>query len=129
MKLSVVYVDDQEAALGFYRDKLGLVVKQDASYGPGARWLTLVSPEDSDGVQLLLSALDTELGSDDFQRRQFEAGKPALSFAVADIQALSDELTASGVRFILPPTKQPYGGIDAVADDGCGNYVNFSQED
>lgn len=127
LKLSVVYVADQDDALQFYRDKLGLKVKTDASYGPDARWLTVVSPEDEDGIELLLSKVDDQIGSDDFQQRQYAAGKPALSFEVADVQAVFDELTAKGVRFTLAPTVQPYGGIDAVADDGCGNYVNFSQ--
>lgn len=128
LKLSVVYVADQDDALGFYRDMLGLKVKRDASYGPNARWVTVVSPEDEDGVELLLSKVDPQIGSDEFQRRQYEAGKPALSFDVADVQAVFDDLSAKGVRFSLAPTSQPYGGIDAVADDGCGNYVNFSEE-
>ena len=102
-------------------------MKTDASYGPDARWVTVVPPDDTDGVELLLAKIDSRTGSDEFQRRQFEAGKPALSFAVDDVQAVYDRLSAEGVRFVLAPTIQPYGGIDAVADDGCGNYVNFSQ--
>lgn len=129
LKLSVVHVLDQGDALDFYRDKLGLKVKIDASYGPDARWLTLVSPEDENGIELLVSKVDSEIGSDVFQRQQYYAKKPALSFDVADVQATFDQLTAKGVRFTLAPTVQPYGGVDAVADDGCGNYVNFSQED
>jgi catechol 2,3-dioxygenase-like lactoylglutathione lyase family enzyme len=96
--------------------------------GPDARWLTVVSPEDEGGVELLVIPGSSETGSDQFQRRQYEAGKPALSFAVSDVHAVFDDLSAQGVRFTLEPTAQPYGGIDAVADDGCGNYVNFSQE-
>ena len=128
LKLSVVHISNYEDALGFYRDKLGLVVKRDAAYGPDARWLSLVSPLDEDGVELVLSRVDAADGSEEFQRRQFDAGSPALSFDVEDVHGLHADLVAQGVRFILTPTAQPYGGTDAVADDGCGNYVNFSQE-
>ena len=70
IKLTVVHVSDQDEALDFYRDKLGLQVKKDTAYGPDARWVSLVSPEALDGVELVLAKTDPSIGSDVFQRQQ-----------------------------------------------------------
>jgi catechol 2,3-dioxygenase-like lactoylglutathione lyase family enzyme len=126
IKLAGIFVEDQDAALKFYTDVLGFQVKTDAPYGPGARWLTVVSPEEPDGTELLLTPVDEAAVG--LQRALRAAGKPALSFTTDDCRRDHRELVAKGVHFTLEPTKMEYGGTDAVFDDGCGNLINLHQE-
>jgi len=127
IKFAVVYVDDQDKALDFYTNKLGFTVKQDQSYGPNARWLSVAS-EDNSEVELLLEKVSSETGTKEFQKKMFEAGKPANSFYVKDIEKIYKELLDEDVEFTMKPSKQPYGGIDAVLKDDCGNLINLHQE-
>lgn len=120
-----IAVDDQEKAREFYTGVLGMQVKVDASYGEGARWLTVVSPEDPDGTELLLGPLDEETAA--LQARRREGGKPTISFTTEDCRRSYEELTARGAVFVTEPHERPYGGIDAVLEDGCGNLLNLHQ--
>lgn len=126
IKLAGIFVEDQDAARKFYTNVLGFQVKTDAAYGPGQRWLTVVSPEDPDGTQLLLSPGDEAATA--LQRAQRAAGKPAVSLTTDDCRREHRELVAKGVTFTLEPTKMEYGGTDAVFDDGCGNLINLHQD-
>jgi catechol 2,3-dioxygenase-like lactoylglutathione lyase family enzyme len=123
--LTTVYVDDQEPARRFSTDVLGLRLKDDVPYDATERWLTVASPEDPAGPELVLKLADEPARA--FQQANRERGQPVLSFATADCQREYDRLTARGVEFTLAPTRMAYGGTDAVFDDGCGNLVNLHQ--
>ncbi|MCU1479441.1 MAG: glyoxalase/bleomycin resistance protein/dioxygenase [Subtercola sp.] len=113
-------VDDQAKALAFYTDVLGFVKKTDIDLG-AFRWLTVVSPEHPDGVELLLEP-DAHPAAATFKAALRADSMAFTSFAVNDLGRVYDELRAKGVTFIQPPT--PAGGVDmAVLDDTCGNYI------
>jgi catechol 2,3-dioxygenase-like lactoylglutathione lyase family enzyme len=120
-----VFVADQERARDFYTGMLGLQVKNDAAYGPSARWLTVVSPEDPDGTELLLAPLNDAAKALQATRR--ESGTPAASFTTDDCQRSFEELRHRGVVLVSEPRTMGYGGIDAVFEDGCGNLLNLHQ--
>jgi catechol 2,3-dioxygenase-like lactoylglutathione lyase family enzyme len=125
MKINVtsVLVDDQAKALAFYTDVLGFVKKTDIPAG-GARWLTVVSPEAPDGVELLLEP-DAHPAARPFKEALVADGMPYTSFAVDDVQAEFDRLTGLGVRFTQPPTEM--GPVTtAVLDDTCGNLIQIA---
>jgi predicted enzyme related to lactoylglutathione lyase len=123
--LTEVFVDDQSKAHAFYTVVLGLEVKVDASYGDGGRWLTVVSPEDPNGTELLLAPMTS--GAEGLQAARRESGTPAVSFTTDDCWRTYEELKAKGAVFVAPPTERTYGGIDAVFEDGCGNLLNLHQ--
>jgi catechol 2,3-dioxygenase-like lactoylglutathione lyase family enzyme len=115
-----VLVDDQEKALRFYTDVLGFVTKTEIPMGEH-RWLTVVSPEDPDGVELALEP-DEHHGAQAFKKTLVEDGIPYTSFAVADVEAEFARLTGLGVTFTQPPTAM--GEMTtAVLDDTCGNLI------
>jgi catechol 2,3-dioxygenase-like lactoylglutathione lyase family enzyme len=123
INLASVFVDDQAKALAFYTDVLGFVTKTDVPTGE-FRWLTVVSPEAPDGVELLLEPNDHP-AAQAFQQAIVADGIPATSFAVDDVQAEFERLTAKGVRFVQPPT--PMGPVTtAVLDDTCGNLIQIA---
>jgi predicted enzyme related to lactoylglutathione lyase len=122
--LTSVYVEDQDKALKFYTDVLGFIKKADFPVGE-ARWLTVVSPEDPDGPQLLLEPSDNT-AAQTFKKALFEQGIPLTAFAVQDVQAEYERMTAQGVVFSMPPT-QTEGPIMAVFDDTCGNLIQIFQ--
>ena len=121
-----IYVDDQDQAERFYTQTLGLQVKTSAAYGPGERWLTVVSPEEPDGVELVLHLADAPART--FQAASRERGRPVLSLHTDDCQREAERLKAKGVVFVKEPGRMPYGGIDAVFDDTCGNLLNLHQD-
>lgn len=125
MKIYVtsVFVDDQEKALQFYTGALGFVKKTDIPLGED-RWLTLVSPDDPDGTELLLEP-DGHPAVRPFKQALVEDGIPCASFAVDDVNAEFQRLSALGVRFTQPPVKM--GGVTtAVFDDTCGNLLQIA---
>ncbi|MGH9214298.1 MAG: VOC family protein [Acidimicrobiales bacterium] len=128
MKIGIVdvFVDDQDRARDFYTNMLGLQVKTDAAYSPTDRWLTVVSPEDPEGTQLLLTRLSDPALALQLARR--EAGTPAVSFTTDDCAGRFRELRDRGVVFVAEPAVLGYGGIDAVFEDGCGNLLNLHQD-
>jgi catechol 2,3-dioxygenase-like lactoylglutathione lyase family enzyme len=120
-----VLVDDQVKALAFYADVLGFVKKADIPLGD-ARWLTVVSPEDPAGTELLLEP-DSHPAAGPFKAALVEDGIPATSFAVDDVQAEFDRLQGLGVQFTQPPTEM--GPVTtAVFDDTCGNLIQIAQQ-
>ena len=121
--LTSVLVDDQAKALRFYTDVLGFVKKQDVPTGEH-RWLTVVSPEAPDGVQLLLEP-DEHPAAGPFKAALVEDGVPYTSFSVADVQSEFDRLKAAGVVFTQEPTTM--GPVTtAVFDDTCGNLIQIA---
>jgi catechol 2,3-dioxygenase-like lactoylglutathione lyase family enzyme len=119
-----VFVDDQQKALEFYTDKLGFVAKNDVPAG-AFRWLTVVSAEEPDGVELLLEP-DDHPAAKAYTSALMEDGIPAASFAVDDLDATYQELTAKGVRFTQEPTPMGPELKTAVLDDTCGNLIMLS---
>ena len=122
MRITVtsVLVDDQEKALRFYTDVLGFVKKTEIPMGEH-RWLTVVSPENPDGVELALEP-DEHHGARAFKDTLVEDGIPYTSFAVDDVQKEYERLTALGVRFTQEPTLMGQM-TTAVLDDTCGNLI------
>jgi len=127
INLTSVFVDDQEKALRFYTEILGFQKKHDIPLGSGEhRWLTVVSPEDPEGTELLLEP-DAHPAVRPFVSALVEDGIPSTSFAVRDVAAEHERLEALGVRFTLPPTD--FGPVvAAVFDDTCGNLIQMAQE-
>ncbi|KAA0219528.1 MAG: VOC family protein [Phycisphaerae bacterium] len=125
--LSSVLVDDQEKALRFYTQTLGFQKKRDIPLGGGeCRWLTVVSPENPEGVELVLEP-DGHPAVKPFKAALVEDGIPWTSFAVGDVAAEHKRLVSLGVRFTQPPTD--FGAvITAVFDDTCGNLIQIAQE-
>jgi len=120
-----VLVDDQDKALRFYTDVLGFVKKIDVPLGV-ARWLTVVSREDPDGVELLLEP-DAHPAATPFKRALVEDGIPFTSFDVIDVNAEYKRLVGAGVRFTQPPVDM--GPVTtAVFDDTCGNLIQIAQK-
>ena len=127
MKIVVtsVLVDDQEKALRFYRDVLGFLPKLDVPMGE-YRWLTLVSPDDPDGTQLLLEP-DAHPAAKPFKAALVADGVPFTSFAVEDVRSEYERLASLGVRFTQPPLAMETVTI-AVFDDTCGNLIQIAQQ-
>jgi catechol 2,3-dioxygenase-like lactoylglutathione lyase family enzyme len=124
--LTSIYVDDQDRAERFYTQVLGLQVKASAPYGPNERWLSVVSPEEPDGVELVLHLADEPARA--FQAASRAAGRPVLSLRAEDCAAEAERLKAKGVVFVKEPGRMAYGGMDAVFDDTCGNLLNLHQD-
>jgi predicted enzyme related to lactoylglutathione lyase len=124
IKLTSIYVDDQEKALRFYTDVLGFVKKADFSQGP-FRWLTVASPEESDGTELQL-ALNNNPAANTYQQAIFQQGQPAAMFFTDDVQADYERIKARGAEFTMPPTKVT-GSTIAMVNDTCGNLIQLTQ--
>ncbi|AZK97262.1 MULTISPECIES: VOC family protein [Streptomyces] len=121
-----VFVDDQDKALSFYTDVLGFVKKTEIPLG-AARWLTVVSPEDPDGTELLLEP-DGHPAVNPYKTALVRDGIPAASFAVDDVRAEYDRLRGLGVRFTQEPMAM--GPVTtAVLDDTCGNLIQLMHTD
>ena len=102
IKITSVYVDDQEKALRFYTDVLGFVKKADFSQGP-YRWLTVASPDDPNGAELQL-ALNDDPAAKAYQQAMFQQSQPAAVFFTSDVQADYERMKARGAEFTVPPT-------------------------
>jgi catechol 2,3-dioxygenase-like lactoylglutathione lyase family enzyme len=127
MRINVtsVLVDDQDKALRFYTDVLGFVKKTEIPLGE-ARWLTVVSPEEPDGTELLLEP-DGHPAAKPFKQALVEDGIPFTSFAVDDVQGEFDRLRSLGVRFTQEPVEA--GSVTtAVFDDTCGNLIQIASQ-
>ncbi len=126
MKIIVtsIFVEDQDKALKFYADTLGFVKKHDVPAGEH-RWITLVSPEEQGGTELLLEP-NEHPAAKEYQQKLFADGIPVTMFGVQDIDAEYKRLTEKGVKFTMEPTKM--GDVTlAVFDDTCGNLIQIMQ--
>jgi catechol 2,3-dioxygenase-like lactoylglutathione lyase family enzyme len=124
IKLTSVMVDDQDKALKFYTEKLGFIKKRDVPLGEH-KWLTVVSKEEQDGVELLLEPMGFAPAKD-FQKALFDAGIPLTAFHVDDVQKEYDRLQKAGVVFSIGPTRMGPTTI-AVFADTCGNNIQIIQ--
>ena len=124
IKLTSIYVDDQDRALRFYTEVLGCVKKTDVAQGP-FRWLTVASPEESDGTELQL-ALNDNPAARVYQQAMFQQGQPAAMFSVDDVQREHDRMIARGASFTMPPTRVT-GATIAMVNDTCGNLIQLTQ--
>ena len=125
--ITSVLVDDQAKALAFYRDVLGFELKHDIPMGGAYRWLTLTSPGDPDGVELLLEP-DAHPAARPFKSAIKQDGIPYTFFRVEDVHAEYARLCAAGVSFTRPPTAMGAVTI-AIFDDTCGNLIQIVQQD
>jgi predicted enzyme related to lactoylglutathione lyase len=124
IKLTTVYVDDQEKALRFYTDVLGFTKKNDFS-NSGFRWLTVASPQEPDGTELQLAADNNPAGKA-YQQALFQQQQPAVMFYSDDITADHERITGRGGTFTMPPTDVT-GSTIAQLNDGCGNLIQITQ--
>jgi predicted enzyme related to lactoylglutathione lyase len=124
IKLTAVYVDDQDKALRFYTDVLGLTKKADVSRG-GYRWLTVASPDEPDGGEIQL-ALDDNPAGKAYQQALFAQGQPAVMFFTDDIEGDYERIKSRGAEFTMPPTEVP-GSTITQLNDTCGNLLQISQ--
>ncbi len=123
--LTSVFVDDQDKALQFYTEKLGFVKKQDVPVGE-FKWLTVVSPDDQDGTELLLEPSDNPVAKE-YKKGLVAQGIPAASFGVEDASTEHKRLKALGVNFTMEPTQMGPVKI-AVFDDTCGNLIQIMEK-
>ena len=124
IKLTSIYVDDQEKALRFYTDVLGFAKKADFSNGP-FRWLTVSSPEEQDGTELQL-ALNNSPAAKTYQQAMFQLNQPAAMFFSDDVEADYERMRARGAEFTMPPTDVTASKI-AMLKDTCGNFIQVTQ--
>jgi predicted enzyme related to lactoylglutathione lyase len=124
IKLNSVLVDDQDRALKFYTEVLGFIKKNDIPVGE-ARWLTVVSPDAPDDIELLLEPTGF-LAARTYQKALFDAGIPLTAFAVEDIQKEYERMKELGVVFSMEPTKAGPATL-AVFNDTCGNLIQLYQ--
>jgi predicted enzyme related to lactoylglutathione lyase len=124
IKLTSVYVDDQDKALRFYTEVLGFTKKADFRNGP-YRWLTVGSPDEPDGTQLQL-ALNINPAAKTYQRAIFEQGQPAAMFSTDDVKGDYERIKGRGATFTMPPTDVTASTI-AMLNDTCGNLIQLTQ--
>jgi len=124
IKLTSVFVDDQDKALKFYTEVLGFVKKRDIPVGK-AKWLTVVSPAEPDGPELLLEPSDNP-ATKTFKKAIFEQGIPFTAFAVDDVRKEYERMKSLGVVFRTEPMKMG-GTTIAVFEDTCGNLIQLFQ--
>ena len=124
IKLTSLFVDDQEKALHFYTDVLGFAKKADFSQGP-YRWLTVASPEDLNGTELQL-ALNNNPAAKTYQQAIFQQNQPAANFFTDDIKGDCERIKSRGAEFTMPPNDVT-GATIAMLKDTCGNLIQLTQ--
>jgi predicted enzyme related to lactoylglutathione lyase len=124
IKLTSIFVGDQEKALRFYTEILGFIKKTDFSNGP-FRWLTVASAEDPEGTELQL-ALNNNPAARTYQQAIFEQNQPAANFFTDNVQADYDRIKSLGAEFTMPPTDVT-ASIIAIVNDTCGNLIQITQ--
>jgi predicted enzyme related to lactoylglutathione lyase len=124
IKLTSVYVDDQEKALRFYTEVLGFTKKADFSQGP-YRWLTVASAEEPEGTQLQL-ALNNNPAAKAYQQALFQQNQAAANFLTDNVNADYERMQASGAAFTMPP-KDVTGSRIAMVNDTCGNLIQITE--
>jgi predicted enzyme related to lactoylglutathione lyase len=124
IKVTSLYVDDQDKALRFYTEVLGLAKKTDFSQGP-YRWLTVAPTEDPDGTELQL-ALNSNPAAQAYQQAIFQQNQPAIMFFTDDIKSDYERIKARGAEFTMPPTDVT-GSTIAMLKDTCGNITQLKR--
>ena len=126
IKLESVSIADYDKALEFYTEKLGFVKKRDIPLGGGARWLTVVSPQEPDGVELLLEPNADYPAMKALKESLVKDGIPFTAFEVDDVQKEYERLKGLGVEFTMEPTNMGTTTL-AILDDTCGNLIQLYQ--
>ena len=126
IKLSSVSIDDYDRALKFYTEVLGFVKKHDIPLGAGARWITVVSPEEPDGTELLLEPNASYPAMKALKESLNKDGIPFTAFLVSDVQQEYERMKDLGVEFTMEPTNMGMTSA-AVFDDTCGNLIQIYQ--
>src|SRR5215211_1426472 len=126
IKLASVPIDDYDKALTFYTDVMGFVKKRDISLGDGARWITVVSPEEPNGTELLLEPNSGYPAMRALKESLVQDGIPFTAFEVRDIQQEYERMKNLGVEFTMEPTNMGMTTA-AVLDDTCGNLIQIYQ--
>ncbi len=124
IKLTSIYVDNQDNALRFYTEVLGFARKNDFSNGP-YRWLTVASPDDPDGIELQL-ALNNNPAAKAYQQAIFQQNQPATMFFTDNVKGDYERIKARGAEFTMPPTDVT-GSTIAMLNDTCGNLVQLTE--
>jgi predicted enzyme related to lactoylglutathione lyase len=124
IKVTSIFVDDQDKALRFYTEVLGFTRKTDFSQGP-FRWLTVASPEEPEGTELQL-ALNNNPAAKTYQEALFQQGQPAIMFFTDNIRGDHERIKARGAEFTMPPTDVT-GSTIAMLNDTCGNLIQLTQ--
>ncbi len=124
IKLTTVYVDDQDKALRFYTEVMGFVKKGDFSQGP-YRWLTVASSDEPEGTELQL-ALNNNPAAKAYQEALFQQGQPAVMFFTDNIKGDYERIRGRGAEFTMPPTDVT-GSTIAILKDTCGNLIHLTQ--
>jgi predicted enzyme related to lactoylglutathione lyase len=124
IKVTSLYVDDQDKALRFYTEVLGFTKKADFSNGP-YRWLTVASPEEPEGTELQL-ALNSNPAAKTYQQAMFQQSQPAAMFFTDNVKGDFERMKASGAEFTMPPTDVT-ASIIAMLNDTCGNLIQLTQ--
>ncbi len=124
IKVTTIYVDDQEKALRFYTETLGLAKKADFTNGP-YRWLTVASAEEPNGTELQLARNDNPADRA-YQEAKFQQNQPAIMFFTDDVKGDYERIKAHGADVTMPPTDVT-GSTIAQVKDGCGNLVQLTQ--
>jgi len=125
IKLSSIFVSDQDKALKFYTEILGFVKKEDIPMGK-YRWLTVISPGGSDDLELVLEP-NANSAAATYQKTIFDQGIPATSFASDNVQEEFEKLKKLGVEFKMEPTEAGPTTL-AIFNDTCGNYIQIHQD-
>ncbi|XGC79371.1 VOC family protein [Bdellovibrio bacteriovorus] len=125
IKLANIFVEDQNHARQFYTETLGFTVKHDIPLG-AFKWLTVISPENPEGAELLLEPNDNPIAKT-YQKALFEQGIAAVVFMVEDLDKEYAKLSAKNVEFKVKPMASPHGKF-AIINDTCGNWVHLQQE-
>lgn len=126
IKLASVSIDDYDKALNFYTEVLGFLKKRDIPLGEGARWITVVSPEEPEGTELLLEPNADYPAMKALKESLFKDGIPFTAFLVRDVQVEYDRLKNLGVEFTMEPTNMGMTTA-AVLNDTCGNLIQIYQ--
>lgn len=126
IKLTSVSIDDYDKALKFYTEVMGFVLKRDIPLGDGARWITVVSPDEPDGTELLLEPNANYPAMKALKEALFKDGIPFTAFEVGDIHEEYERMRKLGVDFAMEPTNMG-PTIAAVLNDTCGNLIQIYQ--
>jgi catechol 2,3-dioxygenase-like lactoylglutathione lyase family enzyme len=126
IKLESVSIGDYDKALDFYTNKLGFVKKHDIPLGEGARWLTVVSPQEPNGTELLLEPNAEYPAMKALKESLVKDGIPFTAFLVDDVHAEYERMKNLGVEFTMEPTNMGTTTV-AILDDTCGNLIQIYQ--
>lgn len=126
IKLTSVPIEDYDKALKFYTEVLGFVTKRDIPLGDGARWITVVSPEEPDGTELLLEPNASYPAMKALRESLLKDGIPFTAFQVSNIQNEYERMQKLGVEFTMEPTNMGMTTA-AVFNDTCGNLIQVYQ--